>query len=108
MADQSLEASYPEIFQEFRTWRMLHWISHLAVFGVGTICIAFGHFAVWPDAIFIMGSFVFVAITYAKLRWLRCPRCHKDFFFLLHFYPIFLREGCYFCGLAIYRDDATT
>jgi hypothetical protein len=111
MAQQSLQASFPEAWQRFRTWRILHWLSWLGVIGVTGICIAFNptRFMWWPDGIFIMGSFVFVAITYGNLRYMRCPRCHKDFFFLLLFYPIFLREGCYHCGLPIYsHDDAQT
>ena len=112
MPDQSLQSSFPEVWQEFRTWRILHWISWIALFLVGGICIAFqlafnptGATVWWPDGLFIMGCAVLVAITWAKLRYIRCPRCQKDFFGMLPYYPIFLREGCYHCGLRIYSDD---
>jgi hypothetical protein len=110
MAEQSLQDTFPEVWQRFRTWRILHGIAWGAFAAISAFCIVSGvafhlPFAWWPDGIFIMGSLVFVAFTYGNLRYMRCPRCHKDFLFLLHFYPIFLREGCYHCGLRIYTDD---
>jgi hypothetical protein len=106
MPSQSLQASFPDVFQKFRTWRVLIWISWCALFGVTAICIAFGRrFGLWPNYIIILGCFAFAVSTWAKLRYLLCPRCHKDFFRWLELYPIFLREGCWHCGLPIYRAD---
>jgi len=110
MRDQSLQEDFPDVWQEFRTCRILHGISWVFFIAISVFCIVAGvafnlPFGWWPDGIFIMGSALFISFTYGKLRYLRCPRCHKDFFFLLHFYPIFLREGCWHCGLPICSDD---
>src|SRR5690348_13504036 len=94
MAGQSLEANFPDAWQEFRTWRVLHWISWIAFIVVSGICIAFDYkstnFPFWPDGMVIFGCLAFVAFSRAKLRNIRCPRCHRNFFPWLRLFPIFL------------------
>jgi len=111
MDDGSLERDYPKVWRDFRTRRMIHGLSWLAFAGVSAICIVSGvmfHLPLssWPDVISILASAALVSVTYFWLRSLRCPRCHKDFFFMLAIYPIFLRDGCWHCGLSIYHHDA--